>query len=231
MAIRFKRKTALNWALEEVIKKKVEKDYSKIDGTIMFPSSHDITPAHIEEAMTILRKVLFHGNNVMIVTKPHLVVVQKLCKSLQEYRDQILFRFTVGSKNNDTLKFWEPHAPDFHERLECLKYVFGNEYRTSVSCEPVLDTETKSLVDIVFPYVNDSIWIGKPNFLLRRLKMNGYGPDSMTFKKARELINQLDSTYFFSLERDVRGYKNIKWKESVKKVLGLEISQTAGMDL
>jgi len=48
MAVRFKRKTAETWHLEEIDKDKVSKGYGKRRGTIMFPTTHDITPGIFE---------------------------------------------------------------------------------------------------------------------------------------------------------------------------------------
>jgi len=44
MAIRFKRKTPENWKVEEVNLTKYNKRFKKVEGQIMFPSSHDLTP-------------------------------------------------------------------------------------------------------------------------------------------------------------------------------------------
>lgn len=230
MAIRFKRKTTLNWQEEEVNFKQLGKKVKKIEGYIMFPSSHDITPINIEHSILFLDQLLKAGNKVLVVTKPHLEVIKKLCSKFYKFKDNILFRFTIGSNNSDTLKFWEPNAPSFEERKEALVFAFKNGFSTSISCEPMLDNNIKNLVDELYPYVTNSIWLGKMNFLLRRLKMNGFY-DNTTISIAKELIESQSDNNIIDLYKTLSQYEKIKWKESIKKVLQIEIPTTKGLDL
>jgi len=79
MAIRFDRKTADNWATEDVNYKLFNKKFRKTDGYIMFPSSHDISPNNLDLSLSVLNNLLQGGNEVLVVTKPHLEVVEKIC--------------------------------------------------------------------------------------------------------------------------------------------------------
>jgi len=219
MAIRFKRKTKENWKEEEVRDKDVIKKYSLRKGTIMFPSSHDITPKFIDETLQILGAILAHGNKLLIVTKPHLECIQKICDSLFDYKEKILFRFTIGSLLNNVLKFWEPGAPSFEERLDSLQYAFRTGYQTSVSCEPMLDKNTSQLIDQLLPYITETIWVGKANFLVKRMRTNGIS-DLKSFKAAEDLnLWQNDDNNIIQLYETYCDNKKIKWKESIKKVL------------
>jgi len=229
MAIRFKRKTTDNWNQEEVNLVQLKKKAKKADGYIMFPSSHDITPINLKYTVSFLRKLLEAGNNVLIVTKPHFEVIEKICSIFTEYKSNILFRFTVGSINTNTLKFWEPNAPDYYERKKCIIHAFQNGYSTSISCEPMLDNTTIELVNDLYPYVTNSIWIGKANFLLRRLKMNGV-TDIETLKQANDLISLQSDENIRILYNELCNNPKIKWKESIKKVLQIEISTIKGLD-
>ena len=82
------------------------------------------------------------SNEVLVVSKPRVACVKRLCAELLPYRDQIVFRFSIGSTDSAVLSFWEPGAPGFEERLECLRIAHISEYVTSVSCEPMLDAAT-----------------------------------------------------------------------------------------
>lgn len=231
MAIRFKRKNSNNWKIEEINQKKILEKAKKRNGTIMYPSSHDITPKYFEEHRNTILKLLKAGNNLLLVSKPHRNLVKKLVFDLKDYKDKVVFRFSIGSLNDDTLKFWEPMAPSITERIESLEIAFKAGFKTSVSCEPVLDAETKNLVNAIYPFINDSIWIGKPNFLLRRLKVNGYKENSQTYKKGEILLSKLNDEYFIYLEKRLEKYELVKWKESVKKILGKELLQEEGADI
>jgi DNA repair photolyase len=229
MAIRFKRKTPENWEIEEVNMKKHDKRVKKTDGYIMFPSSHDITPENLCYSIPFLGKLVTAGNKVLIVTKPHLDVVQTICDIFTNFKDNILFRFTIGSVDSEVLKFWEPNAPDYEERKASLEYAFNNGYSTSVSCEPMLDINADILVAELESFVTDSIWIGKANFLIKRLKTNGFD-NAGTIKIANELVaSQSDENIQLLYNKLLRNDK-VKWKESIKKVVGLEISTSKGID-
>jgi len=229
MAIRFKRKTSTNWEIEDVDNRKLLIKWKKIDGWIMFPSSHDITPLSLEHSIVFLNNLLESGNKILIVTKPHLIVIEEICNRFQLYKQSIMFRFTIGSARNDTLKFWELNAPSFDERRNCLLYAFNHGFNTSISCEPMLDNSIEELVSILSPYITDSIWIGKANFLLRRLKMNGID-DADTLSKANDLISLQSDEYIKVLYEKLNSNSKVKWKESIKKVVNLKVSTVKGID-
>jgi DNA repair photolyase len=153
----------------------------------MFPSAHDITPDHLAESLIVIKKLLKARTKVLIVTKPHYECIKKICEKYKKYTDKILFRFTIGSSDSDILKYWEPGAPSFEERLKCLKYAYKSGFQTSVSCEPMLDNNIGIVIKKVLPYVTDAIWLGKANFLLGRLKINKCN-DKQTIRKALKII-------------------------------------------
>jgi len=230
MAIRFKRKTPESWKIEEELKTDRKLKIGKVSGRVMFPSSHDITPQNLILSLKTIKKILEHDNDILIVSKPHLDCISRLCNEFQEYKKNILFRFSIGSSNNTVLKSWELDAPLFEERIECLKLAFEQGYKTSISCEPMLDNNISDVIDRVTPYVTDSIWIGKMNFLLRRLKMNGYD-DNETLKKANELLNWQRDSEIIKLYTEHKNHPKVKWKESIKKVVDIEVSQQKGLDI
>jgi DNA repair photolyase len=230
MAIRFGRKTNGDWKKEEVRREKLFKEIKKYNGTIMFPSSHDIHPDHLDEALIFLGKILFHGNSVLIVSKPHYECIKAICTKFNRDKNNIMFRFTIGSTNSDVLRFWEPGAPDFSERFASLKFAYNKGFKTSISCEPMLDNNIDAVIEKVLPYVTDAIWLGKANFLSRRLKTNNWD-DKETTRKAHELIKWQSSKNIIDIYKRYRKNKKIKWKESIKKIVGLEIPKQSGMDV
>ena len=169
MAKRFGRATDENWKIMRVNQKKVEKNYGLKSGRVMFPSSHDITDdPKIEIAcFSVLSTLLESGNKVLVTTKPRFNTIKKIVSRFQEYQDSMQFRFTITSLNDKLLKFWEPNAPLFQERLNSLRFAFDNDFRTSVSIEPFLDYHPEELVRQVELYCTESIWIGKMNYIQR----------------------------------------------------------------
>lgn len=230
MAVRFKRKTPENWKVEEAKPEKLNVIYRKKPGYTMFPSSHDISPESSELAMQLMEKLLDSGNEVLMVTKPHLSVIQDFCQKFADKKDQIMFRFTIGSINSETLKFWEPGAPSFEERLEALKFAFHAGFQTSVSSEPALDTKTLELVEAVLPYITDAVWIGLPNRLRGILKLNG-ADDPETMKRADELIAAQSDEWVLGIYETLKDNPKVKWKDSIKKIVGIDRPTEKGLDV
>lgn len=229
MAIRFKRKTKNTWK-NEVIRSSYDKIFKKIDGRIMFPSSHDIHPKHLNYSINFLERILIPGNDVLIVTKPHFECIKSICDKFIDYRENILFRFTIGSSDDEVLKFWEEGAPCFNERLAALEYAYERGYSTSVSCEPMLDNNISEVVEKTLPYITDSIWIGKANYLIKRIKQNGV-TGKKDLKRANQLLEWQSDENIFELFHQYKNNNKIKWKESIKSIVGIEIPTAKGLDI
>ncbi len=185
-------------------------------GVVMFPTSHDITPKFMPEALATIQNLLKH-NKVLVVSKPHLAVVKKLCGELADAKKDVLFRFTIGSLDRELCAFWEPGAPPPHERVAALNHAFKTGYATSVSCEPMLDDNAGMirLVERVTPYVTDTIWLGKMNRCPQ--KYNAHIPGFATALakiKAQQTDNQI-----LKLAGALKGQPKVRWKDSIKAVL------------
>jgi len=206
-----------NWGNEILRQKDVEKKIKKYPKMVMFPSSHDIRPNHLVEAIQVLANILKSGNEVLLTSKPNIECIKKICETFTGYRDKILFRFTIGSLDSLVLKFWEPEAPSFEERFECLKLAFNMGYQTSVSAEPLLDKGVHILIRKLSPYITDTIWIGKAEQLRKRLTMNGYN-DPITTSNADDLIEwQNDPIFIRDLYETYKDSPMIRWKTSYLK--------------
>ena len=220
--------SADKWPKMVLNQKRFDKNFGKRAGTTMFPTNHDITPDTMRENITYLLKMLAPGNKVLIVSKPHAGVVKHLCYALTNYKNQILFRFTIGSPNEPVLKFWEPNAPSYAERKEALMEAFNRGFQTSVSSEPFLDENIGILVEELKPFVTDAIWIGKMNKIAERVDMTGWGPAEFAYL-VRVKKSQTDAAIHTLYEH----YKNdpkVKWKDSIKKIVGIARPTKAGAD-
>lgn len=230
MAYRYGRKEKYCWTEEKLISKQLLKRFGKRKGTIMFPSTHDITVCNLEYCKHTILKMLAANNKVLIVTKPNYYCMSNLANALSDYKHRVLFRFTIGSHIDKTLKFWEPHAPGFEERLNSLRLIWQNRYETSVSCEPYLDDSITDLVETVLPYITNSVWIGKANRLMQRIKINGFY-DNQTINAANNILQLQSDVNVIQLYESLKHNPKIKWKESIKKVLGLELPTEKGLDI
>lgn len=218
MAIRFKQVTASQWPIERIRQHDVLKRHKKYAGRVMFPSSHDITPTNLDACLTVLKKLLDAGNKVLVVSKPHLECIEKICDTFMNHRTLILFRFSIGACDDGILSFWEPNAPAYDERKNCLIYAHKAGFKTSVSVEPMLDSANiDMLINDLMPHVTDSIWIGTMNHTGR------FGKNANPI--LQQAIQRIRRGQTRSIIRAIyRRYKDnpmIKWKTEIKKIVGI----------
>jgi len=230
MAIRFKRMTAKSWAVPKLREHDMKRGFTRRSGRIMFPTAHDITDRNIEACLIVLTKMLQAGNDLLIVSKPSLACAERLCSALAPFREQIVFRFSIGSASNSVLKFWEPGAPTFKQRLASLKATFLRDFQTSVSCEPMLDGRIDQVVDAVYPYVTDSIWLGKIN-RLRSILPQTCPNDAEAIRRGEALMALQSDDAICALYAKYRNDAKIKWKDSIKEVVGIQRPAKSGLDV
>ena len=216
------------WGDEIINWDNVQKIFTKREGVTMFPTQHDITPKTLDACVITLKNLLEPGNNVLIVSKPHLECIKVLCEELKQYKEQVLFRFTIGASDDKILQYWEPKAPKYQERFDSLKYAFESKFATSISMEPCLDWEKVIINFLTFaPYVTNSIWIGAMNFVDQRVQIKTEEDKSrVDILKSFQTIGVYEQIY-----EVLKNHPLIKWKESIKSALGLEMPETIGLDI
>jgi DNA repair photolyase len=215
-ALRYRQiRTPEEWASPQVQSSAVWRRHKKHPGTVMFPTTHDILPEFLDTCLATLRGLLTAGNQVLIVSKPHLEVIRELLRSLAVWRQQVLFRFTIGARSDQILAAWEPGAPPYAERLAALQLSHGLGWETSVSAEPLLHApDVRGLVNDLLPFVTETIWIGKMNQV--RQRVHGVAPDEIARIEAGQTPAGVRRVYDQLLHEP-----KIRWKESYRTALGL----------
>ena len=218
MAIRFKRSTAESWKTptDNPISKRRRKVTT---GRWMFPTTHDITPRNMIRCAGALSNLLAAGNEVLIVTKPVPAAVTHVAQALSCFKGAITWRLTIGSADDAVLKYWEPGAPTFKQRLAALYYLNSHGWKVGVSCEPMLDLDIMAVVKAVLPAVTDEIWIGLPNRLAAQVAMNCPG-DKEAARRAKELMAGFTDAHLAMLYLMFEAEKEIRWKDSIRERLG-----------
>ena len=189
----------------------------KYTGRVMFPTTHDISPFYLESAVGTLRGLLEQGNQVLIVSKPHLVCVQRLCREFEQFKSQILFRFSIGSLDESLAAFWEPGAPKIQERIECLQFAHAAGFATSVSMEPMLGgaDDARRTFQALLPFVTEKIWLGKMNKVSQRVDQR-----DATVRQQCIQIGKLQCDYeILRLVTALKDHPQVEWKESIKEVI------------
>jgi len=210
--------------LELRVNRYLNKEQKKYPGTVMFPSTHDIFEENYDACLATLQNLLTVGNQVLIVSKPRLAVMRRLLGEMIYFQDQILLRFTIGCLDRNVAKVWEPFAPRPQERVDCLKHAYRQGYRTSVSMEPMLDTGYV-VQDVVAlePFVTDSIWLGKMNMVRKRAV-------GVAEAEIERIENGQTKENILRVYAALNGHPKVRWKESIKKVVGLPLETEAGTD-
>ena len=212
MAKRFGRATEETWKDMEIRRDIVNKSFRKYNGRVMFPSSHDIVdiPEIKDACFKVLENLLIAKNEVLVTTKPCLSVTKDIINQFVKFQQQIQFRFTITSRDNELLSFWEPNAPSHEDRLESLILAYKEKFRTSVSIEPFLDNNPQQLVHEVAPYVTESIWIGPMNYIPRN---NISEEDQPIYDHMRKNI---DVSHLKEIYEDLKDFPKIRFKDSMK---------------
>lgn len=209
----------------------INKGFSKAKERIMFPTSHDITndiigPLYFNNEFPefheytvknacffVLFKLLKAGNDVLITTKPRLNIVKDICSMFKEFKEQIQFRFTITSYNDDLLRFWEPGAPPYFERLKSLKHAFQEGFKTSVSIEPFLDINPEFVVYTCYNWCTESIWLGKMN----HIKANYADPiERMHYERLHEIYSDEN---LIRIYKNLQHFNKIRYKDRTRETL------------
>lgn len=206
-----------DWQAERLDPGQVIRSKHGYGGVVMFPTTHDITPSLLPSALKTLRNLLVSGNDVLIVSKPHLKVIRRLCRELSAYRDRILYRFTITCGRPKLARIWEPGAPCPSERIAALRYAYRQGFRTSVSMEPMLEDNSRmcALVDRVSPFVTDTIWLGKLNGGVPKV----YQARPQVKASLAKIRQGQSDAHILALYSLLNPDPKIRWKDSIKKVL------------
>lgn len=219
--------SADQWIQSRIIDEAVEAGHPAYPGQVMFPTAHDIVADNLEQSMRVIGNLLGGGNRVLVVTKPSVSCIDQICDRFHKDRERILYRFTITARNDGILSFWEPGAPGYRERLRALKLAFSRDFATSVSIEPMLDgPDIEGLVAELTPFVTHSIWIGRMNKIDERVAIDS----AQTAAEVDRIRTEQSDSRIQILYESLRNNPLIRWKESIKEVVGLELLNRSGLD-
>lgn len=216
-AARFKLRPREDWGMEELTKRAFITSYPRVDGVVMFPSSHDNTESNLEAYLRVAKLILGAGNRLLIVSKPHYGCISRIVSELDDHKQQIMFRFTITTTDEAVAAFWEPGAPSPTDRIASLRLAHAAGYRTSVSAEPLLGgVETAvAVMDAVRPYLTDSVWVGRLNRAHQRADMS----DPAIAAEVARVEALQDDAAILALYQRLNGEPFVRWKDSVATVL------------
>jgi len=222
-------KTADDWFNMRLAFDRFEREIAKppiFTGTVMFPTAHDLFIEHIDNTVKYLRALLSAGNSILIVSKPREEVIRELCTALVEWKNQILFRFTIGTPDNTMLKFWEPNAPTYTQRINALALACSRDFKTSISMEPLLggDSDVQTILHDLGPFVTDKIWVGLMNRMDERVDFSKITPSD--YEHFVSPIERCSKTrYVKAMYENFQSQSKIAWKDSIKRIVGIPLEE------
>lgn len=217
-----------DWKTMRLNEKKFNRNFRKRSGLTMYPTSHDITKETLETQIAFLYKYLKPGNNVLITTKPDLWCIQQITHQLRAFKEQIIFLFTITSKSNYYLRFWEPNAPNLEERISSLRLAGFKGFRTRVSIEPYLDKDPIPLIIAVIKANPDleEIWLGP----MTNISRSGFNEDEKKFYVRQRNICSWENIKI--ILKNLRALpERAKSKIRLKNTIRKKYKQKTGFDL
>lgn len=226
-ALRFKRiKTPEEWTKErgETFTRGLNA-MKKYKGVVMCPTQHDITPKNLRTSIALLSRLAALGNRLLIVSKPRPECIEALCDALRDYKDRVEFRFSIGCLDENIRRFWEPGAPCVVHRIVCLRETVRSGFKTSVSCEPLLEPwNAKRLVTELRRHTGGDVWIGCLNHMDQRIAWARPTINEDIYNRSRVIEMGLwqDSATIRTVFSLLDGIPGIRFKDSYQKVLGID---------
>lgn len=216
-ATRFHRVDGSEGWREEVARDVTTAGCKKYLEPIMFATTHDVTATYLHPYRCHLYNILSAGNRVVIVSKPHEESIRAICAEFSSFRDNVTFRFSIGSLDNEAMRIWEPGAPELTERLKCLRIAFEHGFKTSISVEPILGNrqDAERLYHVVEPFVTEDIWFGK----MRNAGQHKRNSDPEVVRRAADLIAAQSDIEIMRLVETMNGWPKVRWKDSVQEVI------------
>ena len=123
---------------------------------------------------------------------------------------------SAGTADSYKMAYWEPGAPCFGERMDCLREARHNGFNTSVSAEPLLTPwSVKRLYDTVAYHANE-VWIGAMNKIETRVHIEEGKRRELELLEEWQTPEAMRAVY-----KCMRGCDKVRWKDSYQKALGL----------
>lgn len=110
----------------------------KYNGVVMFPTTHDITPGNKEACLAALHTLLAAGNQVLVVTKPHLAIMRDLADTaagaITEYAAANGMRDCAICPAGSRCEDCGPHYDSLHPFAPAPADFPSVEVRCSITC-------------------------------------------------------------------------------------------------
>jgi hypothetical protein len=179
--------------------------------------------ATIEEVplRDIVRILTLSEKNCVQLRNPDISYAEKICNRFNANTDDITFIYDIRSGNSEVLKFWEPNALSFEERLESLKMVNSEGFRTIVFCSYPLDGNTFELVEALSPHCDHLILeiTQKPDEFLSEAELT----DQLKVQKAEEILRIQSGDWLINLAEKLKGNSTVWWDNATLEFLDSKI--------
>ena len=146
-------------------------------------------------------------------------------KVMKAYRKQTLYRFRIGSANDEVLEQLDPKGLSFKERLRCLWLAHELGFETSVFIDPMMDNSPDAVVEAVKPYVTEAIWLGKAKSLKHFLTVYPGPNNKRRVAKADKLLKLQSAVNLKVIHKRLKRDPKVRWGKTIQKAIGLKRSK------
>lgn len=205
-------RTPDEFGINEVIQK-MEVDLE--DDRITYQVRADMEEVSLEVIDSMSEK------NCVQIRNPKISYAERICNRFNANTDDITFIYDIRSGNSEVLKYWEPNAMSFEERLESLKFVNSKGFRTIVFCFHPLDGNTFELVEVLSPHCDHLILeiTQKPDEFLSEAELT----DQLKVQKAEEVLRIQSGDWLLNLGEKLKGNSTVWWDVVTREFLDSKI--------
>jgi DNA repair photolyase len=215
---------AADWTNERADADAATSRRKKYQGTVMFPTTHDITAGNGGACLSALVGLLQADNRVLVVSKAagHVPPLLMAAHHFARGRGQIELRVSLTCLSYEMAVFWEPGAPPPAERIEAIKSARRMGMEVSISAEPLLEPDLADnlVLKVMAAGAEGEIWIGAANqFRARTAWCRGmHGLDAaISDIEAGQTPAKMRAVYEI-----LNGNPQVRWKDSYQRVLGID---------
>jgi hypothetical protein len=136
---------------------------------IFFPSTSDIFVENAKDYADVCHRIIDAGHEVLYITKPTVKSITAVCDAIEafgpKYKKAMTIYITITTNDPELLHKFEPRAPSYAERLECVRMVGARGFDVNVIMEPYLSDPIPMLPELLAALPpTGTIAIGKMNY-------------------------------------------------------------------
>ncbi|MCK9609182.1 MAG: hypothetical protein M0R33_22330 [Methylomonas sp.] len=140
---------------------------------MFFPSSSDIFAENMRDYVSVCRKIIDAGHEILFITKASMASITAFVREFEQqmqpidnYKPKIVIFITVTTNVDAILRKFEPYAPLYQERIGAIIHLIEHRFNVNVIIEPYL-SDPIAIIQEVEPILHNHggiITVGQMNY-------------------------------------------------------------------